>query len=180
MTGNMTLSVVAEGGLRILTVDMLAQDTMKHDTNGDRLARALNDLTLIAVPSTPLPHPDAGISPTPWSATVDANRRRIAVRGAGGRLIAGHMFGRTRIMYSTYNRSGVNCSTMNVPAVPGTDVGEFFLFSMDLDPTSQALFRCFPWNEIGIFHSFIKSPDIFQFLNPVNKVLLDPTRIKKR
>ena len=93
-TGNMTLSIVSSTGEQILKVDMLAQGTMKAGVHGDRLARALNDLSLIAAlpeflrggPLPELPHPDAGHSPLPWQ--VARTRRRIAVHDADGRRIA--------------------------------------------------------------------------------------------
>jgi len=94
----MTLSVVSSTGEQILKVDMLSQGTMKAGLSGDRLARAMNDLTLAAglpqllrgggVPE--LPHPDAAHSPLPWQ--VVENGRRISVRDADGRRIANREF----------------------------------------------------------------------------------------
>lgn len=47
-TGNMTLCVVMSADTRVLRVDMLKQDTMHVGLDGDRLARAYNDLALVA------------------------------------------------------------------------------------------------------------------------------------
>ena len=80
-SGNMTLSVVSSTGEQILRVGMLSQGTMRAGLSGNRLARALNDLSLAAgMPellsgaSPPgLPRPDAGHSPLPWE--VDESYR---------------------------------------------------------------------------------------------------------
>lgn len=97
-TGDMTLAVTSSDGRRILRVDMLASATMAAGTNGERLARAQNDLCLLA--ASPelragrrlpvLPHPDAGVSPAPWSVAWAPDRRRIRIRDGEQRLIAGY------------------------------------------------------------------------------------------
>ena len=97
-SGEMTLSVVSSTGEQVLRVDMLSQGTMKAGLSGDRLARALNDLSLVAglpellsgrgIPE--LPHPEVGHSPLPWE--VVGSGRRISVRDADGRLIASREF----------------------------------------------------------------------------------------
>lgn len=102
-TGNMTLAVVAADGLCILTVDMLRQKTMAAGLAGARLARACNDLTLLAAapalvrgePPPPLPHPDAGLSPVPWRVDYDPARRRVQVFAATGTSIAARTFPRS-------------------------------------------------------------------------------------
>lgn len=100
-SGDMTLSVVSSTGEQVLRVDMLSQGTMKAGLSGDRLARALNDLSLVAalpellrgggVPE--LPHPGAAHSPLPWR--VVESGRRISVKDADGRRIASREFPRT-------------------------------------------------------------------------------------
>ena len=100
-TGHMTLSVVSSAGEQILKVDMLSQGTMKAGLRGDRLARALNDLTLVAaLPDVlrggklpALPHPEAGHSLLPWQ--VETTGERLALRDADGRRIASREFPRT-------------------------------------------------------------------------------------
>lgn len=84
-TGDMTLSVLDEKGRQILKVDMLKYGVMRAGTNGDLLARTLNDLALIAALPDALatrqidldailPHPDAGISPMPGPRTTTAEQ----------------------------------------------------------------------------------------------------------
>jgi len=103
VTGDMTLSVVDADGLRVLTVDMLRHKTMAADLNGDRLARACNDLTVLAAcpalshgEAPPvLPHPDAGLSPGPWRVEYGSTRRRLRIISASGALIAERAFPRS-------------------------------------------------------------------------------------
>lgn len=102
-TGDMTLSVLDEHGRQILKIDMLRYGTMKAENGGDRLARSLNDLALIAAMpdichtgwvalDATLPHPEAGLSPFPWSVDYDDASRSLEVRDAAGKKIAGRRF----------------------------------------------------------------------------------------
>lgn len=99
-TGDMTLCVLDAAGIRILRIDMLSHGTMRAGDDGERLARAYNNLSLVAaLPNVlrtgvcelsaylPLiPHPEAGVSPMPWmilsgsanARLVDATERVIA------------------------------------------------------------------------------------------------------
>ena len=95
-TGDMTLSVVDEKGFQILKIDMLSYDTMKAGTNGDRLVRALNNLTILAgfgdasyfVEMDDLPFPDETISVLPWKIDYSKKKRRIVVFDGNHRKIA--------------------------------------------------------------------------------------------
>ncbi len=98
-SGDMTLSVVSSTALQILKIDMLAQRTMQAGADGDHLARALNDLTMLAaIPELlrtetrdiDLPHPNAGHSPFPWDVAITP--RRITVNDGHGRKIAERVF----------------------------------------------------------------------------------------
>ena len=106
-TGDMTLSVCSfpVGKEKILTVDMLSQNTMRAGDSGERLARAYNDLWLLSrCPSlasgvdTPekvlstLPHKDIGISPIPWTRQTIQQKRSIVVKSAERRRICGRIF----------------------------------------------------------------------------------------
>jgi hypothetical protein len=99
----MTLSVLDAHGHRLLTVDMLKHKTMAAGTDGDRLARAYNDLAVLAAlpavlrgePLPPLPHPEAGLSSGPWAVEFSAARRRLRIRSAQGVVIAERVFPRT-------------------------------------------------------------------------------------
>ena len=99
-TGNMTLSVVADNGVQIVKIDMLSSGTMKAETNGDFLARSLNDLTVIASFSSPtnvqlpeiLQHPEAGTSPFPWSVDYNPGKRKLVIRDAHEKKIAERVF----------------------------------------------------------------------------------------
>ena len=83
-SGNMTLSVVSSTGEQILRVGMLSQGTMRAGLSGNRLARALNDLSLAAgmpellsgssPPNSPARTP--GIAPCPgkWMRATAAQR----------------------------------------------------------------------------------------------------------
>jgi len=94
-TGDMTLCVLDDAGLRIVRIDMLKHGTMVAGDDGERLARAYNDLAVVAAcPSVlhsldvgetvglDLPHPDAGISPMLWKMVRSSNRVRL-VSSAG-------------------------------------------------------------------------------------------------
>ena len=98
-TGDMTLSVLDENGKQILKIDMLAQNTMKANLGGDKLAKAFNDLTILsAIPDLiydsnhPImfPHPDAGCSDLPWKTVFSTNR--IVVKDCKDRKIAERNF----------------------------------------------------------------------------------------
>ena len=98
-TGDMTLSVVDDTGKQILKVDMLVQSTMKAGFGGDKLARAMNDLTVLAtIPtlildptySIDMPFKDVGHSDIPWSLVF--TDKKIGVKDAKGKKIAGKVF----------------------------------------------------------------------------------------
>lgn len=99
-TGDMTLSVLPEQGLQILKIDMLPAKTMSAGTGGNILCRSLNDLFVIAKFSNclysffvdDLPYPDSGLSPLPWEISYDMNKRKIAVKCFGNKLIASRIF----------------------------------------------------------------------------------------
>lgn len=82
---------------------MLRYGTMKAENGGERLARSLNDLALIAAMpdichtgwvdlDATLPHPEAGLSPFPWSVDYDDVSRSLEVRDAAGKKIADRRF----------------------------------------------------------------------------------------
>ena len=100
-TGNMTLSVSDAVGLRIARIDMLSAKTMTAGDNGDQLAQALNDLTIItlcpnlAEADAPekvigqfiLPYSDDALSRGPWK--VAGRHNCFTLFDADGRRIAG-------------------------------------------------------------------------------------------
>ena len=69
ITGDMTLAIT-EGKRIVVRVNMLGQKTMEAGNNGERLCRAINDLSAIAdffnETEIKLPHPECGLSPLPW------------------------------------------------------------------------------------------------------------------
>ena len=90
--GNMTLGVFDEDGFQIVKIDMLKQKTMKAETDGELLCRALNDLTLIAAfPKLQrnemklaevlgnLPHAESGVSPFPWRVEYTSEKRKLKI-----------------------------------------------------------------------------------------------------
>ncbi|MCY2991736.1 MAG: hypothetical protein NTY19_28260 [Planctomycetota bacterium] len=99
ITGDMTLSILDENGFKVLGVDMLRMNTMQAGDGGARLARTLNDLTLLAQ-AADAAHLDevaiwddsAGLSPTPWSVVVQDRKRQVQVRDASGRRIAERIY----------------------------------------------------------------------------------------
>ncbi len=107
-TGDMTLCLVDANGTRILRIDMLGCGTMRAGNGGDRLARAYNDLALLAYCplllkqgqthtqdlTTLLPHPDAGISPLPWS--LSHSERNAKLTDSLGKRIAEIELGKRR------------------------------------------------------------------------------------
>jgi hypothetical protein len=69
----MTLSMLDDKGFKVLGIDMLSKGTMRAGTNGALLARALNDLTLLAsfasdveTKTTSVTIEGTEISPLPW------------------------------------------------------------------------------------------------------------------
>ena len=87
VTGNMTLAIV-DGKRIVARVDMLSQNTLKAGTDGERLCRAMNDLTAIAnaingIKAT-LPY-ESGLSPLPWS--ISQSERRFAIYDNTGRTL---------------------------------------------------------------------------------------------
>jgi hypothetical protein len=100
ITGDMTLSVLDETGFKVLGVDMLRGNAMQAGADGERLARALNDLTLLsdaatvdAMRSVELPHPEVGVSDRPWRLEEDRHRNlRIRLKSATGQIIAERTF----------------------------------------------------------------------------------------
>ena len=95
ITGDMTLSILDENGFKVLGVDMLRMNTMQAGDGGARLARTLNDLTLLAqaadaayLDEVAIWDDSAGLSPTPWSVVVQDRKRQVQVRDASGRRIA--------------------------------------------------------------------------------------------
>lgn len=86
-TGDMTLSVLDEKGQQILCVKMLSYGTMKAGDGGEKLARTMNDLSVLArfgsgqtdIAEDDLPQPEAGISPLPWSVRYDPAARRVVI-----------------------------------------------------------------------------------------------------
>lgn len=99
ITGDMTLSILDEHGVKVLGVDMLKANTMRAGDGGDLLARTLNDLSLIAQAADAaggeglqLRDPSAGLSPTPWSVVAQEPKRQVQVRDLSGRRIADRDF----------------------------------------------------------------------------------------
>ena len=95
----MTLSILDEREFKVLGVDMLRMDTMQAGDGGERLARALKDLTLLAqavdaanVDKLVLWDASAGLSPRPWSVVVQDKKRQVQVRDASGRRIADRVY----------------------------------------------------------------------------------------
>jgi hypothetical protein len=92
----MTLSVLeVETGQRVLTISMLQAGTMKAETHGERLVRAINNMTLLAAIPTlisspseaPLPpHSDAGYSPIPWA--LNQKGRDTVIQDCRGMKVA--------------------------------------------------------------------------------------------
>jgi hypothetical protein len=100
-TGNMTLSVVAATGEQIVRLDLLVSGAMRAGDNGWALARAWNNLALLAsipawvdrdAPGAIVPHLEVGCSPLPWRVDYDAVRHRVIVRDADGRKVAERTF----------------------------------------------------------------------------------------
>lgn len=99
ITGDMTLSILDEHGVKVLGVDLLKANTMRAGDGGDLLVQTLNDLTLLAQAADAaggeglqLRDPSAGLSPTPWSVVVQEPKRQVQVRDARGRRIADRGF----------------------------------------------------------------------------------------
>lgn len=99
--GDMTLGVFDEEGFQIVKIDMLKQKTMKAETNGEMLCRALNDLTLIASFPSLLrneialveilnnkPHPESGVSPFPWRVEYSQEKRILRIIASNNKLVA--------------------------------------------------------------------------------------------
>ena len=102
ITGDMTLSLLDENGLKVLGVDMLKMKTMEAGDDGALLARTLNDLKLLAqaadaedADQLELWDASAGLSPTPWSVLVQEPKRQVQVRDASGRRIADRGFSKS-------------------------------------------------------------------------------------
>jgi hypothetical protein len=126
ITGNMTLSVLSNiGNERILTIDMLSQNTMIAENEGERLAKALNDLYLLGnipcilrdkklrIRDMNLPYPDAGHSPFPWMC-IRRGSRLFRVQDGNRRKIAGRQFPASldffRLEFVEYvMKSGIEC-----------------------------------------------------------------------
>ena len=96
-TGNMTLSVISDVGDIILSVDMLRYQTMKAETDGDILVKAMNDLYLLsAIPilignscqKIELPHPEAGLSLLPWTIITDKGSIDVLITDFNNKKIA--------------------------------------------------------------------------------------------
>lgn len=98
-TGDMTLSVLDNAQMRIIRIDMLRYRTMDAGDGGNRLTRAYNDLTVVAAcpellgtsgaaerVGLDLPHPDAGISPMPW--TIVRTQKGAKLVSSAGKYIA--------------------------------------------------------------------------------------------
>lgn len=87
-TGNMTLAIT-EGKRIVARVDMLSQNTLKAGDGGERLCRAINDLTAIAncvnAAATILPYEDCGLSSLPWQ--IKRTEKRSAVYDSTGKII---------------------------------------------------------------------------------------------
>lgn len=98
-TGDMTLSILDEEGFQILKVDMLSAGTMKAGTEGDILARTLNDLQIIAhfsekdfdISDDNLMFPGGEISQLPWTVIYDQNKRKLVVK-SGKKTICDRIF----------------------------------------------------------------------------------------
>lgn len=100
-TGNMTLCVIDRSGNRVVKLDMLGHGTMRAGDWGERLARAYNDLALIAASpdlvrnsldmtcssSLSLPYPEAGLSPRPWQVLLSPKHAKVV--DVTGRSLAG-------------------------------------------------------------------------------------------
>ena len=109
ITGDMTLSILDEQGFKLIGVEMLSARTMQAETNGAKLARALNDLRLIAAhASEPMGlawiedyDDDAGVSPRPWRCQVDCAAMTLVVLDKNSKRIAGRRYpkGRTRELF---------------------------------------------------------------------------------
>lgn len=99
ITGDMTLSILNDKNIKVLGIDMLSKGTMRAGTNGDLLARALNDLTLIQEHSQNLEGNTTlsciegiNISPRPWACHADINKKRLSVYDNQKKQIAAHTF----------------------------------------------------------------------------------------
>ena len=120
-TGDMTLSVVdADTGERVLTVDMLAAGTTKAGTDGDVLARTVNDLTLLAdvISKRPhsIPHPSAGYSPFPWQVVRSGkDLKRVSVLDADNKKIAGRKDG---MAAPTLHRGVLRINELDIAQLP--------------------------------------------------------------
>jgi hypothetical protein len=103
-TGDMTLSVVvAQTGQRVFTVQMLSAGTMKAGLEGDRLARSINDLSLLAqiprlmggdIKIDLAPHPEVGNSPFPWSVILSKTKCALQIEDARKKKIAESLSGK--------------------------------------------------------------------------------------
>ena len=101
-TGDITLAVISSTDERILSVDMLSYQTMKAGDHGERLAKTCNNLSFLAgipeslrtqeVSTAGLPHPEAGLSPLPWTVSASIGKRRVSIKDRDGRRIADHVF----------------------------------------------------------------------------------------
>jgi len=101
ITGDMTLSLqLDEQGFKILGIDMLSQATMRAGTKGDLLARALNDLTVLAeyasqqqgTEKVVVQFPAGQLSPTPWNLKVIPDSKKIILTDGTGERIATRIF----------------------------------------------------------------------------------------
>lgn len=97
----MTLGVFDEDGFQIVKIDMLKQNTMKAETDGESLCRALNDLTLIAAfPKLlrseltlieiikDLPYIEIETSPFPWRIEYISEKRKLRILDSNNKLVA--------------------------------------------------------------------------------------------
>lgn len=99
ITGDMTLSLLNDKGYKVLGVDMLAKGTMRAGTDGSFLARALNDLTLIAEISSNSGNgdflariKDTDISPRPWRCESSLSHKKVNVYDNQNKQIAARRF----------------------------------------------------------------------------------------
>jgi hypothetical protein len=100
ITGDMTLSLLDEQGFKILGIDMLSQATMRAGTKGDLLARALNDLTVLAeyasqqqgTEKVVVHFPAGQLSPTPWNLKTIPESKKVTLTDGTGKRIATRIF----------------------------------------------------------------------------------------
>lgn len=99
ITGDMTLSLLDQDGLKVLGVDMLRMNTMRAGDDGELLARTVNDFRLLAraadhADTRPLALADrsAGLSPLPWRVEYQQQSRRLEVRDARNRIVGERAF----------------------------------------------------------------------------------------